>query len=107
MKARKPCLGEVPVELLERMSGTLRVLAHPQRLKIVDVLQAETEAPVHRIVARLDLPQAAISQHLNHMRRAGLLKAVRRGKEVWYGIAEPSALIILDCIRKKQGHAQG
>lgn len=105
MKAQKPCLTDLSVELLERMSGTLRVLAHPQRLRIVEILEAETEAPVHEIVARLGLPQAAISQHLNHMRRAGLLKARRRGKEVWYGIAEPSSLIILDCIRKKQGRA--
>jgi ArsR family transcriptional regulator len=105
MKAQKPCLEDLPVELLERMAGTLRVLAHPQRLKIVEMLQLKTEAPVHDIVTRLGLPQAAISQHLNHMRRAGLLRAVRRGKEVWYGIAEPSSLIILDCIRKKQGNA--
>ena len=93
------------MELLDHMAGTLRVLAHPLRLKIVEILQVETEAPVHEIVARLGLPQAAISQHLNHMRRAGLLKAMRRGKEVWYGIAEPSSLIILDCIRKKQVRA--
>jgi ArsR family transcriptional regulator len=105
MKAQEPCLTDLSVELLERMAGTLRVLAHPQRLRIVEILEAETEAPVHEIVARLGLPQAAISQHLNHMRRAGLLKARRRGKEVWYGIAEPSSLIILDCIREKQGRA--
>lgn len=103
MKTHKPGPAVLPLELLDRMAGTLRVLAHPQRLRIIEILQIETEAPVHGIMARLGLPQAVISQHLNHMRRAGLLKATRRGKEVWYGIAEPSALTVLDCIRKKHG----
>jgi ArsR family transcriptional regulator len=91
------------MELLERMAGALRVLAHPCRLKMVELIQREGAAPVHLITDRLHLPQATISQHLNQMRRAGLLQASRRGKEVWYGIADPSALTILECIRRKQG----
>jgi len=47
------------------------------------------------------LPQAALSQHLSQMRRAGLLAARRRGQEVWYAIADPHALTILNCIRSK------
>ncbi len=93
--------------MLELMADTLRVLAHAQRLKIVEILQDEAEAPVHLIVERTGLKQAAVSQHLNQMRRARLLKAVRRGREVWYAIAEPSSLTILDCIRKKYGQATG
>lgn len=102
MNTAKSVVTGLPVDLLERMAGTLRVLAHPQRLRIVEMLQGEKEAPVHAIVLRLEAPQAAVSQHLNHMRRAGLLRGVRRGKEVWYSIAEPSALTVLDCIRRKQ-----
>jgi len=47
-------------------------------------------------------PQAALSQHLSQMRRAGLLTARRRGQEVWYAIADPHALTILNCIRAKR-----
>jgi len=89
------------MEFLERVSGALKVLAHPCRLKIVEVLQREGDAPVHALMTRLQLPQALLSQHLNQMRRVGLLKGTRRGKEVWYGIADPSALTILDCVRRK------
>lgn len=93
----------MPLELLERMAGALRVLAHPRRLQVIEILQAEVEAPVHGIVARLGLPQAAVSQHLNYMRRSGLLKSERKGKEVWYSVADPNSLTVLDCIRKKAG----
>lgn len=102
MKKSRCVPGALPVELIEKMSETLRVLAHAQRLRIIEILQAGAEAPVHLIVDRLGLPQAAVSQHLNQMRRAGLLKAIRRGREVWYGIADKSSLTILDCIKKKQ-----
>ena len=102
MNTTKAVAAGLPAELLERMAATLRVLAHPQRLRIVEILQSDREAPVHMLVARLGSPQAAVSQHLNHMRRSGLLRGVRRGKEVWYSIAEPSAITVLDCIRKKQ-----
>ena len=102
MKAIEPCLVELSPELLERMASALKILAHPCRLKIVDFIQREGSAPVYSIMSRIKLPQATISQHLNQMRRAGLVAATRKGKEVWYSIADPSALTILDCIRKKQ-----
>jgi DNA-binding transcriptional ArsR family regulator len=103
MKEAGGRMDELSTELLDRMAGTLKILAHPHRLKIVEILQLTGEAPVHAIVGRLNLPQATISQHLNQMRRVGLVKARREGKEVWYSIADPSSLTILDCIRKKQG----
>ena len=106
MKTNEDCGCELPMDLLERMAGALKVLAHPCRLKMVELLQREGDAPVHVIMARLKLPQATISQHLNQMRRAGLVHGARRGKEVWYGIADPSALTILDCIRRKQADSK-
>lgn len=93
--------GVLPVELLERMAEVLKILAHAQRLKIVEYLQAHEEAPVHEITGWLDLPQPVASQHLNQLRRAGLVASSRRGKEVWYSISDPSALTILDCMRRK------
>lgn len=102
MKARADRLPELPLELLERMAGALKTLAHPCRLKLVELLQRAGEAPVHELMGMSRLAQATVSQHLNQLRRAGLVKASRRGKEMWYSIADPSALTILDCIRKKQ-----
>jgi len=106
MKKRIQKRPPLPVALLERMAVMLRVLAHPHRLKIIELLEDVQSAPVSWIHGALDLPQAATSQHLNHMKRAGLLKSSRHGKEVWYEIADPRALTILGCIRKKQGAPQ-
>ena len=101
------CLEHVELtpELLERMAQVLKLLAHPQRLKLIDVLERMGQAPVHELVRMVGAPQAVISLHLNQMRRMGLVACERRGQEVWYRIEDPRSLTILDCIRSKGGKA--
>lgn len=103
MKTNKGKKCGLSVELLARMAETIKLLAHPYRLKIVEILDVNGSLPVHEIVKQLDLPQAATSQHLNQMKRVGLIKAERKGKEVWYAVGDPRALTILGCIRKSGG----
>ena len=91
------------IELLERVAGMLRLLAHPHRLKVIEFLEDLDEgAPVKDIMEHVALPHAATSQHLNQMKRVGLLRSARDGKEVRYSIRDPRALTILGCIRKQQ-----
>ena len=90
--------GKLKVEALERAAATLKMLAHPQRLRLIEILERDTEVPVHELVAETGFPQAVVSQHLNQMRRTGLLCSERRGKEMWYSICDPRALSILNCI---------
>ena len=59
---------DLSIKELARMAVILRLLAHPYRLKIVDILEAEKELPVHDLVTRLKLPQAAVSGHLGKCR---------------------------------------
>ena len=99
----QPCPQNLTIADLARMAKVLKLLAHPYRLKIVDVLESEAAAPVHELVDRLGLPQAAVSGHLKKMLRAGLVAAERRGKEVWYSIGDRRSLTILNCMRANKG----
>ncbi len=92
--------GGLDIAFLERTARVLRMLAHPHRLKIVEILEAEPGIPVHAVTERLGLSQAATSQHLNQMRRVGLVESVREGKEVRYRLADPRSLSILNCLRR-------
>ena len=104
MKAKnQPCPQDLSIEDLARMAKVLKLLAHPYRLKIVDILESEASAPVHALMDRLDLPQAAVSGHLKKMLRAGLVASERRGKEVWYSLGDRRSLTILNCMRAKKG----
>lgn len=89
------------MDILERCAAAFRVLAHPYRLRIVELLDGRRRS-VGELAERLDLPQAATSQHLNLMRTHGLLAAERKGKTVFYKVSNPSALKILDCIRRHE-----
>jgi DNA-binding transcriptional ArsR family regulator len=88
------------IDVLEKASKTLRLLAHPHRLKIIEMLENETEGlPVHSLTNELGIPQTTVSQHLRAMQRTGLLKSTRKQKEVWYSIDDRRALSILNCVR--------
>jgi DNA-binding transcriptional ArsR family regulator len=89
----------LPIDLLERSAAVLRVLAHPQRLRIVELLSGGPMT-VSDLVRRLKLPQNAVSQHLNVMKAHGLLASQREGRNVWYEIAHPQAMTVLGCIRR-------
>ena len=103
MKAANPCVSGaagLDIGFLARVAEVLRLLAHPHRLKIVELLEGSDGVPVHAITERLGLAHAATSQHLNQMRRAGIVSATRAGREVRYRIADPRSISILNCIRK-------
>lgn len=88
----------IPFDVLERAASAFRVLAHPHRLRIVELLEVETLA-VGALANLLAIPQAACSQHLNLMRAHGLLRGRRDGRSVRYEIVHPAARNILECIR--------
>jgi len=104
MSAQKPVLPEV---FLDQMAEVVRVLGHAQRLRIVEQLDLHGEQPVHRILAAVGGAQGLLSQHLNKLRQAGIIAARRDGREVYYRIAEPHALTILNCMRTKCAALEG
>ncbi len=85
-------------EFLERAAGLLRMLAHPHRLKIIEILEREGEFSVSRIIEETGLPQSSVSLHLNQMKRMDLLESTRQGKEVVYRICDPRVMKLINCI---------
>lgn len=79
------------------LSEILRVLGHPQRLRIVAGLSAG-ECNVKTIWKALGLPQATVSQHLTVLKNKGILTSARSGTEVRYRISHPLAFSILNAV---------
>lgn len=88
--------------VLENAAAVLRVLAHPHRLKMVELLHAR-RLTVGELAERIGIAPHACSQHLNIMKAHGILKRARNGRSIYYEVDNPNALTMLDCIRK---HAQ-
>jgi DNA-binding transcriptional ArsR family regulator len=68
------------------LAGVFRLLGDPTRLRILMLLD-EGEMNVGELCRRLRLPQPTVSHHLARLRRGGLLRARRSGKEVYYDSA--------------------
>jgi DNA-binding transcriptional ArsR family regulator len=97
----------IPMSLaaFERAAEVFRVLAHPARLQIVERLDIRQPRTVGEIADELSIAHAACSQHLNLMRVHGLVERVRNGRESLYRVADPRAIVILNCIRAHAGDA--
>jgi ArsR family transcriptional regulator, zinc-responsive transcriptional repressor len=90
------------MEFLDHVAKMLKLLAHPHRLKIIEILEGTEGRPVQEIAELLDLPSSATSQHLNLMQRVGLVKGERKGRRMIYRISDARSVSILHCIRSKQ-----
>lgn len=77
----------------------IRVLGHPVRLRIVELLEGG-DRTVTEIQESLGVPQAAVSQQLARMRAAAIVRGRRDGANVWYGIADGRVIRMLDCLQQ-------
>jgi ArsR family transcriptional regulator len=89
----------INMKVLEEAAPTLRTVAHPLRLRILDILK-DGERTVTEVAAALGKPQALTSHQLAIMRTHGVLSARREGNNVHYAVKKRSVLGLLDCIRK-------
>src|SRR5512134_2079053 len=96
--APKPLVRTVTPAVLRRAAEIIKLLGHPERLKIVEVLEGG-EATVSEIQEAVRLPQAIVSQHLARLRGADVVEARRDGVRVYYRLIEEKVHHILQCIR--------
>jgi ArsR family transcriptional regulator, zinc-responsive transcriptional repressor len=75
----------------------LRVLAHPHRLRMVQMLLAN-DFTVTELAKACELPTAMASEHLRLMQRCGFLSSQKDGRHVYYKVVEPHLKRILKCI---------
>jgi DNA-binding transcriptional ArsR family regulator len=61
-------------------------LADPTRRQLLDVLAARGEATATVLAAKLPVSRQAVVKHLAVLDRAGLVRGVRRGREVRYAV---------------------
>ena len=84
-------------ELATHAADVLKAVAHPLRLQIVETLQ-DGEKSVGDIVEALGEKQAITSQQLNLMKDKGILASRRDGAKVYYRIANPNVIRVLNCV---------
>jgi rhodanese-related sulfurtransferase/DNA-binding transcriptional ArsR family regulator len=94
MSTRNPKLA-----LFAQFAGVAKCLAHPHRLEILEQL-AQGERSVEVLADRARLSIANASQHLQQMKRVGLLVNRREGKFVYYQLVDDTILDLLAALRR-------
>lgn len=82
----------------------LRVLTHPARLAILDLLRGGEQCVCH-LEAHLGYRQAYISQQLAVLREARLVEDRRDGWNVFYHVCDPRVFAILSAVESMAGPA--
>ena len=79
--------------VFEKAAELFAVLSTPIRLRIISEL-CQGEKNVGQLHERIGVTQPNMSQHLNLLYRAGLLGKRRQGAQVFYRIADTSAVAV-------------
>jgi ArsR family transcriptional regulator len=84
---------------LFRAVKTLRILAHPVRLQIIEHLKSGKRS-VGELGAALQLPQAVVSKHLALLKKGGVLASQTDCNFRHYSLTNTMVLEVLNCIKK-------
>jgi ArsR family transcriptional regulator len=84
--------------LFAQFAAVAKTLGHAHRLELLEQL-AQGERSVEILAQKTGLSIANASQHLQQMRRAGLVASRRDGKFVHYQLADDSVLDLLAALR--------
>jgi DNA-binding transcriptional ArsR family regulator len=76
-------------ELQTLKAEFFRALAHPARIRLLEVLSSDGEQSVQALQSRLDLDQPIVSQQLARLRAGGVVVTRKEGTSVQYMLADP------------------
>ncbi|CAM4295716.1 metalloregulator ArsR/SmtB family transcription factor [Vreelandella rituensis] len=86
-------------DLLDTLAQVARALGNGHRLALLERL-AQVETSVETLANTANLTIGNASQHLQHLRRAGLVTAHRSGKQMIYRLTDERIVTLLSLLRQ-------
>lgn len=91
----------------KELAAVLRVIAHPDRIRIIEELRAG-ECDVNSLVDALELPGPRVSQHLGLLRLHHIVEERRDGRRHFYSLIHPEiAAWIVEGLNFVEGRITG
>ncbi len=84
--------------LFAQLADVAKALSHAHRIELIDLL-VQGERSVEALANIADLTVGNTSQHLLHLRRAGLITSRREGKQVFYRLTDVGVIHLLTGLR--------
>ncbi|APR53195.1 transcriptional regulator [Sphingomonas koreensis] len=76
----------------EQIDVVFSALANPVRRKVLSILLAKQAVPASELAGAFDLTRSSVSEHLGLMEKAGLVSAIKVGRQRLYRL-EPEPLL--------------
>jgi ArsR family transcriptional regulator len=89
----------VPVPLYQAKAEFFRMLGHPVRIRVLELLQDGPKA-VRDLLAEIDVEASNLSAQLAVLRRSGIVTATREGSTVVYALAGGDVAELLRAARR-------
>lgn len=86
-------------QLFRQFAAVAKAVAHEHRLELLEAM-AQGERTVETLASRAGISVANASQHLQQMRRAGVIEARRDGKFVYYRLSDTSVLELIAALTR-------
>ena len=91
-----------PLDALARAAECLKTLAHPHRLRMVQLL-LQGRYTVGELAEACGIPSHMASEHLRLMQRCDFLTSEKEGRKVFYLIVELHLSSMMTCIEARFG----
>ena len=95
--------GDIQGRMFDEFAELARTLGNAHRLLLLEHA-AQGERPVERLAQLAGLTVANASQHLQQLKRAGLVASRRDGKHVLYRLGDGPVVNLLDALRQCAEH---
>lgn len=95
-----PTIADLGANKREFASQMFKMLGHPLRLHIVEVLDIHGQLTVNDIASKVATPQPTVSLYLNRLKSLGILGSRRVANQSYYFIDHPKIHTLLECIRE-------
>lgn len=92
-------LSDFRAPLYEVKANLFKGLAHPVRIRVLELLSASPEVSVTDMLAATGLEASHLSQHLSVLRRYHLVKGERRALQMFYSLSYPQVADLLSVAR--------
>ena len=99
---KQPDKSLTDLDSLRQAAECLRTLAHPHRLRMVQML-LKGDYTVGELAESCGIASNMASEHLRTMQRCGFLESRKDGQRRYYQVVEPHLANILNCVESRFG----
>lgn len=84
-----------------KIAEVFKALAHPSRVRILQILEEKGEKCVRELERLVKIKQSNLSQHLRILKDRGIIECERKGMKICYRLKNKKIMDVIKCATEK------